>query len=250
MPPPRPGLLAFASDQDRYVVCRSTLSPTGMISHVAMKLVKRGYQAKALHSGLTQEVRAARLDDLRASRLRVLVATDLAARGLDVAGLEAIVNYELPRSTSEYTHRVGRTGRAGEAGVAVSFVASTGAGNEAHFALIEKRHGGLHVPREVLAGFEPKAQDRIFAQEGASSAGDVTSPVEDAEVETEEEAPPKVITPVPGVQHSRLGLAHDRMHGGVKGRRMSKKDKLRAAAAQAAAAGEMRRKERSEKAAA
>jgi ATP-dependent helicase YprA (DUF1998 family) len=69
---------------------------------------------------LTQEVRASRLRAFDRAELRVLVATNVAARGLDVVGLEAIVNYELPRSTSDYTHRVGRTGRAGRAGVAVS----------------------------------------------------------------------------------------------------------------------------------
>ncbi|EOD14947.1 hypothetical protein EMIHUDRAFT_53137, partial [Emiliania huxleyi CCMP1516] len=122
--------------------------------HVAAKLRRSAVAAEAFHGGLSQEVRAQRLDDLRASRLRVLVATDVAARGLDVVGLEAIVNYELPRSTADFTHRVGRTGRAGEAGVAVSFVASTGAANEAHFALIEKRHG-MQVAREAVEGFEP-----------------------------------------------------------------------------------------------
>ena len=198
--------------------------------HVASKLQKAGVAATTLHGGLSQEVRTERLAALRASELRVLVATDLAARGLDVHGLEAIVNYELPRSTADYTHRVGRTGRAGEAGVAVSFVASTGAANEAHFALIERRHGGMRVPREVLAGFEPKAVDRLFPAAAAGSAHgapsvDVlaTAPAGDAEA----------AWAVPGVQHSSLGLAHDRMHGGVKGRRMSKKDKLRAAAAAA-----------------
>ena len=198
--------------------------------HVAAKLRKSGVDAAPLHGALTQEVREGRLEDLRASALRVLVATDVAARGLDVAGLEAIVNYELPRSTADYTHRVGRTGRAGEDGVAVSFVATTGAGNEAHFALIERRHGGMRVPREVIDGFEPKDVDRMHVapEELADAAAAVAGG-----------APPCVAergaaSLVPGVVHSRLGLAHDRMHGGVKGRRMSKKDKLRAAAASAA----------------
>ena len=187
--------------------------------HVAAKLRRSAVAAEAFHGGLSQEVRAQRLDDLRASRLRVLVATDVAARGLDVVGLEAIVNYELPRSTADFTHRVGRTGRAGEAGVAVSFVASTGAANEAHFALIEKRHG-MQVAREAVEGFEPTDGDRFFVSprggaggEGAERAG----PPGEAEEGL-----------LPGVRHSKLGLSHDRMHGGVKGRRMSKKDKLRA----------------------
>ena len=188
--------------------------------HVAMKLRKSGYEAAALHGGLTQEVRTERLDALRARQLRVLVATNLAARGLDVAGLEAIINYELPRSTADYTHRVGRTGRAGETGVAVSFVASTGAGNEDHFELIERRHGGMHVPREVIEGFEPKDVDRLAAP-GIHAGG--------LHAATAGLTPrPELPASLPGVKHSRLGLAHDRMHGGVKGRRMSKKDKLRA----------------------
>ena len=73
-----------------------------------------------------RRARAVDAPALRAAELRVLVATNVAARGLDVASLEAVVNYELPRSTADYTHRVGRTGRAGEAGLAVSFIASTG----------------------------------------------------------------------------------------------------------------------------
>ena len=153
----------------------------------------------------------------------------MAARGLDVVGLEAIVNYELPRSTADYTHRVGRTGRAGAAGVAVSFVATTGPGNEAHFQLIERRHGGMSVPREVVPGFEPKDVERLFAPTVVAAPGTAA----------EAEAPSPGV--VPGVRHSRLGLAHDRMHGGVKGRRKSKKDKLReqhAAAARAAEGGD------------
>lgn len=168
-------------------------------------------------------MRAARLEALRAARLRVLVATNVAARGLDVQGLEAIVNYELPRSTSDYTHRVGRTGRAGEAGVAVSFVASTGPANEAHFELIERRHG-MQVPREVLPQFEPKDVDRLQIQPGEARG--------EAGAEEGEASLLAGVT-LPGVHHSKLGLAHDRMHGGVKGRRMSKKDKLRAQQAEA-----------------
>ena len=106
-------------------------------------------------------MRGRRLAALRAAELRVLVATNVAARGLDVASLEAVVNYELPRSTADYTHRVGRTGRAGETGVAVSFVTSTGPGNAAHFDLIERRHGGMRVPREVVPGPATACDQRL-----------------------------------------------------------------------------------------
>jgi ATP-dependent RNA helicase RhlE len=167
-------------------------------------------------------VREERLASLRSSSLRVLVATDVAARGLDVVGLEAMVNYELPRSTADYTHRVGRTGRAGVAGVAVSFVATTGAGNQAHWELIERRHGGMRVPPEVLPGFEPKDIDRVFGGTAREAGEQVAGGEARAGGEVE-------LVTMPGVRHSKMGLAHDRMHGGVKGRRLSKKDKLRAA---------------------
>jgi superfamily II DNA/RNA helicase len=119
--------------------------------HVADKLRRAGIEAAAIHGNLSQGARTKALADFKASRITVLVATDVAARGIDIAQLPAVVNYDLPRSTVDYTHRIGRTGRAGESGVAVSFVTSSA---EAHFRLIEKRHG-MRLPREIIAGFEP-----------------------------------------------------------------------------------------------
>ncbi|MDB6085553.1 MAG: rhlE 3, partial [Gammaproteobacteria bacterium] len=121
--------------------------------HIAEKLRRAGIQAAAFHGKLSQGARTKALADFKASRARVLIATDVAARGIDIAQLPAVVNYDLPRSTVDYTHRIGRTGRAGESGVAVSFVTT---GVEAHFRLIEKRHG-IRLLREVIAGFEPVA---------------------------------------------------------------------------------------------
>ncbi len=119
--------------------------------HLASKLARAGLAAAALHGELSQGARTAALADFKAERLRVLVATDVAARGLDVAQLPAVVNYELPRSPTDYAHRVGRTGRAGEPGVAVSFVTAE---SHEHFRLIERRHH-LALERERLVGFEP-----------------------------------------------------------------------------------------------
>ncbi|MDC8756161.1 DEAD/DEAH box helicase [Janthinobacterium fluminis] len=119
--------------------------------HVADKLQRNGIKADPFHGEFSQGARSQVLADFKASRLQVLVATDVAARGIDIAQLPAVVNYDLPRSAVDYTHRIGRTGRAGESGVAVSFVS---ADTEAHFRLIEKRQNAL-VPREVIAGFEP-----------------------------------------------------------------------------------------------
>jgi superfamily II DNA/RNA helicase len=158
--------------------------------HVASKLYIGGLKAESFHGDLSQGRRTQLLDDFKASRLQVLVATDLAARGIDILQLPVVVNYDLPRSTDDHVHRIGRTGRAGESGTAVSFVP---AASEAHFRLIEKRQA-KRVPREVIAGFEPK-----------------------------EVAPPKGAAEAPNNA------------GGVKGKRPSKKDKLRAAEAAKAA---------------
>lgn len=146
--------------------------------HVADKLRKAGLAAAAFHGDASQGARTGVLSDFKAGKLQVLVATDLGARGIDIAQLPVVVNYDLPRSAVDYTHRIGRTARAGASGLAVSFVS---AATEAHFRLIEKRQGH-RVARERIAGYEP---------------GETAAPA--AAV------------------------------GGIKGKRPSKKDKLRAA---------------------
>jgi superfamily II DNA/RNA helicase len=135
--------------------------------HIAEKLRRAGIQAAAFHGKLSQGARTKALADFKASRARVLIATDVAARGIDIAQLPAVVNYDLPRSTVDYTHRIGRTGRAGESGVAVSFVTTS---VEAHFRLIERRHG-IHLLREIIAGFEPVEAAAVVASFDASTSG-------------------------------------------------------------------------------
>ncbi|WP_414660474.1 DEAD/DEAH box helicase [Horticoccus sp. 23ND18S-11] len=119
--------------------------------HVADKLRRAGLNADALHGELSQGARTDALADFKAGRTQILVATDLAARGIDIAKLPVVVNFDLPRSADDYTHRIGRTGRAGETGIAINFISAE---THAHFRLIEKRHG-LSLPREQIAGFEP-----------------------------------------------------------------------------------------------
>ncbi|MDN3577351.1 DEAD/DEAH box helicase [Chitinimonas viridis] len=152
---------------------------------LADKLGSAGIAAAALHGQLSQGRRGQVLQDFKAGLLQVLVATDIAARGIDIVQLPVVVNYDLPRSAVDYAHRIGRTGRAGADGLAVSFIS---ADTEAHFRLIEKRQG-LRVGREVVAGYEPIQQ--AWAVVDASG------------------------------------------NGGIKGKRKSKKDKLREAAAYA-----------------
>lgn len=130
----------------RTLVFVATKYSTG---HVAEKLRRAGIPAAALSGDLSQGARTKALADFKAARVKVLIATDVAARGIDIEQLAAVVNYDLPRSTTDYVHRIGRTGRAGNSGVAVSFVTDSA---EQHFRLIEKRQG-LRVPRETIAGF-------------------------------------------------------------------------------------------------
>ena len=123
--------------------------------NVAAKLQKHGLKAIALHGDMPQEKRARSLERFRAKRVRVLVATDVAARGIDIADLAAVVNYDLPRGAADFVHRIGRTGRAGEEGVAVNFVSDD---VDSHFRLLAKRNG-LSIGRERVVGFEPVAWD-------------------------------------------------------------------------------------------
>lgn len=118
---------------------------------VADKLRKVRIYAEPFHGELSQGKRSQVLADFKASRLKVVVATDMASRGLDISELPVVVNFDLPRSADDYTHRIGRTGRAGEPGLAVSFVT---AGTQAHFRLIEKRHG-IRLELDTVVGFEP-----------------------------------------------------------------------------------------------
>jgi superfamily II DNA/RNA helicase len=121
------------------------------------------------------------LADFKAHRVKVVLATDLASRGLDIEKLPTVINFDLPRSAVDYTHRIGRTGRAGEAGLAISFVCPE---TVQHWTLIEKRHA-VKLTQESIPGFEATTVAPLDAQ---------------------------------GV-------------GGIKGKRPSKKDKLRQLAA-------------------
>ena len=118
--------------------------------NIAMKFRKHGFSAEAFHGDLVQEGRAWALQALKEGTVNILFATDIAARGLDIDDVNCVINFDLPRSTEDYIHRVGRTGRAGKEGVAISFI---GLEDEAHFALIEKRCA-VRLAKEEIAGFE------------------------------------------------------------------------------------------------
>jgi ATP-dependent RNA helicase RhlE len=103
---------------------------------LARLLEKDGLNAEAIHGDKSQQERLKTLDDFKQGKVRVLVATDVAARGLDITDLPAVINYDLPYSPEDYVHRIGRTGRAGASGIALSLM--TGSNDERLLADIEK----------------------------------------------------------------------------------------------------------------
>ena len=151
--------------------------------NIATKFRKYGLPAESFHGDLDQEERNRTLKDFKAKKIRILFATDIAARGLHIEDISCVINYDLPRSPADYIHRIGRTARAGKSGEAISFI---GHEDRDHFALIQKRCD-VHLAYEEIEGFEL---------------------VGDAPIKEKGKAP-------------------------VKGKRKSKKDKLREAAARA-----------------
>ncbi len=106
--------------------------------NVADKLRKNGIDASAMHSKKSQLARGQALEKFKSGELRVLVATDLISRGIDIEFLPHVINYELPRSPKDYIHRIGRTGRAENPGEAISFVTPD---DQNHFKVIQKKMG-------------------------------------------------------------------------------------------------------------
>ncbi len=92
------------------------------VHRLAQRLCKEGVKAEAIHGDKTQAARQQALNRFKSGHSRILVATDVAARGIDVNDVSHVINYEVPRTYDSYIHRIGRTGRAGKAGVALTFV--------------------------------------------------------------------------------------------------------------------------------
>jgi superfamily II DNA/RNA helicase len=113
------GRLLQAEDADKFIVFTRTKRQA---QRVADDLAERGFSASALHGDMAQVAREKALTRFREDKLRVLVATDVAARGIDVAGVSHVINYSCPEDDKTYVHRIGRTGRAGATGTAITFV--------------------------------------------------------------------------------------------------------------------------------
>jgi superfamily II DNA/RNA helicase len=123
-------------------------------NRLAEKLSDGGHAAAALHGNMNQSQRNRTLASMRSGNVRVLVATDVAARGIDVVTITHVINYDLPKVAEDYVHRIGRTGRAGASGIAISFAAPE---DSVQLKQIE-RYTGSAIERHVIAGFEPKPQ--------------------------------------------------------------------------------------------
>jgi superfamily II DNA/RNA helicase len=134
---------------------------------LADELSAAGHAAAALHGDMNQRERNRTLLNLRRGNVRVLVATDVAARGIDVAGISHVINFDLPKFAEDYVHRIGRTGRAGASGIAVSFASNRDAMN---LKKIE-RYTGQPIKTHTVAGMEPKFKPRPASSQPRSGAG-------------------------------------------------------------------------------
>jgi ATP-dependent RNA helicase RhlE len=120
-------------------------------NRLCKKMVSAGISAAAIHGNKSQGARTKALAGFKSNRVRVLVATDIAARGLDIPLLPHVVNFELPNVSEDYVHRIGRTGRAGASGEALSLVSA----DETTYLRDIEKLVGLKIPVEIVEGFEP-----------------------------------------------------------------------------------------------
>ncbi|SSW65525.1 ATP-dependent RNA helicase RhlE [Achromobacter veterisilvae] len=123
---------------------------------LADRLADQGFAAAALHGDMNQRQRTRTLSQLQRGQLRILVATDVAARGIDVQGISHAVNFDLPMQAEDYVHRIGRTGRAGRNGLAFTLATHS----ERHKVRRIEHYIGQSINPEVIAGLEPKRTPR------------------------------------------------------------------------------------------
>jgi len=145
------------------VFCKTKQS----VDQVTRDLQRREISAQAIHGDKSQQTRLETLSAFKEGNLRVLVATDVAARGLDIAELPFVINYEMPTQPEDYVHRIGRTGRAGADGVAISLMDET---EQKMFEAIKELTGN-NIPIERIEGFEPRWWDNGGTEERPSENG-------------------------------------------------------------------------------
>jgi superfamily II DNA/RNA helicase len=116
------------------------------------RLADLGHKTDALHGDMNQRQRTKTISRLRKNEIKILVATDVAARGIDVQSISHVINFDIPQSAEDYVHRIGRTGRAGSTGVALSFAAS----KDMHLVRQIEQFTGHKMASHVVEGLEPK----------------------------------------------------------------------------------------------
>ncbi|HEX2957857.1 MAG TPA: C-terminal helicase domain-containing protein, partial [Chitinispirillaceae bacterium] len=131
---------------------------------ISKRLQREGISSSAIHSDRTQAQRQKTLDGFKRRAFQVLVATDLAARGIDVEKISCVINYDTPACAEDYIHRIGRTGRAEQKGIAVTFVAGDEINNVKKIETVTgkrfrlKEYPGFEVPKQVVAQETEKPQ--------------------------------------------------------------------------------------------
>jgi len=160
------------------VFCRTKID----VDELARKLIDRGYDAEALHGDISQFQRERILDKFKKKRINILVATDVAARGIDIMNLTHVINYSLPQDPESYVHRIGRTGRAGKEGTAITFVTP----DEYRRLIFIKRIAKTNIRKErlpqiseIIRTKKEKIKERLEAILGSESYMDYLSLAED-----------------------------------------------------------------------
>ena len=135
-------------------------------SRLSRSLEREGLAADAIHGDKTQQERIKALDGFKAGTITALVATDVAARGLDISELPMVINYEIPSAPEDYVHRIGRTGRAGASGIAISFVSPE---EEKYMVEIEKLIK-RQITRETVAIEKSSTRARTSSSSSSSTS--------------------------------------------------------------------------------
>lgn len=151
--------LLTESNDGQIIVFTSTKS---LADELSENLVEMGLNAAALHGDMSQRQRTRTFERLRAGKIKILVATDVAARGLDIVKLSYVVNFDIPRQPEDYVHRIGRTGRAGESGIALTFATAKDKFLVDSIERLTKQSMECHV----VPGLEPKRTPKKNEERG------------------------------------------------------------------------------------
>ncbi|MDO9283113.1 MAG: DEAD/DEAH box helicase [Methylotenera sp.] len=159
--------LLIAPEVNQVIIFTSTKRHADVL---AEDLYAAGHKTAALHGDMTQGARNRTLTKLRQGDVKVLVATDVAARGIDVQGISHVINYDLPKFAEDYVHRIGRTGRAGKTGIAISFASNM----DRHILRKIEQFTGNRMEPGVVEGFEPKRAMKMDGPgNGRGDRGDI-----------------------------------------------------------------------------